>query len=94
MGHAHNKYKCTHTRMHTLLHNLTFALDSRTHTHTHTYTHTHNITGPEGHSFSRPPYVEGEATGRAIALARLVGVPLYVVHVMSNDALAQVGAAE
>jgi len=23
----------------------------------------------EGHSFSRPPYVEGEATGRAIALA-------------------------
>jgi len=48
----------------------------------------------EGHSFSRPPYVEGEATGRAIALARLVGVPLYVVHVMSNDALAQVGAAE
>ena len=32
----------------------------------------------------------GEATARAIRLARLVGVPLYVVHVMSIDALEEV----
>ncbi|KAF5832220.1 hypothetical protein DUNSADRAFT_11977 [Dunaliella salina] len=51
------------------------------------------ITGPEGHALSRPPYVEGEATGRAIRLARLVGVPLYVVHIMSEDALKQVAEA-
>lgn len=36
------------------------------------------------------PQVEGEATGRAIKLAKLVGVPLYVVHVMSEDALEEV----
>ncbi len=41
---------------------------------------------------SRPALVEGEATGRAIRLARLVGVPLYVVHVMSEDALREVRA--
>ena len=37
--------------------------------------------------------VEGEATVRAIRLARLVGVPLYVVHVMSEDAANEVAAA-
>ncbi|KAK9815420.1 hypothetical protein WJX72_003386 [[Myrmecia] bisecta] len=45
------------------------------------------ITGPEGHSISRPSYLEGEATGRAVKLARLLNVPLYVVHVMSKDAI-------
>ena len=39
------------------------------------------ITGPEGHSFSRPPEVEGEATNRAIMIADAAGVPIYVVHV-------------
>ena len=39
------------------------------------------VTGPEGHAYSRPPEVEGEATNRAIVLADMAGVPLYVVHV-------------
>jgi dihydroorotase-like cyclic amidohydrolase len=34
--------------------------------------------------------LEGEATGRAIRLASFVGVPLYVVHVMSIDAMEEV----
>ena len=50
-------------------------------------------TGPAFHASSRPPYVEAEATGRAIALARAAAAPLYVVHLSSADALAQVRAA-
>ena len=41
--------------------------------------------GPEGHAYSRPPEVEGEATNRAIMLADQAGVPLYVVHVSAED---------
>jgi dihydropyrimidinase len=37
--------------------------------------------GPEAHAYSRPPEVEGEATNRAIMIADMAGVPLYVVHV-------------
>ncbi|CAM6094923.1 unnamed protein product [Calypogeia fissa] len=51
------------------------------------------ITGPEGHSLSRPALVEGEATGRAIKLAQFVNAPLYVVHVMSSDALDEIARA-
>jgi dihydropyrimidinase len=42
--------------------------------------------GPEAHAYSRPPEVEGEATNRAIMLADMAGVPLYVVHVSSEQA--------
>jgi dihydropyrimidinase len=43
-------------------------------------------TGPEAHAYSRPAEVEGEATNRAIMIADMAGVPLYVVHVSSEDA--------
>ncbi|NAZ37686.1 dihydropyrimidinase [Rubellimicrobium sp. CFH 75288] len=43
-------------------------------------------TGPEAHAYSRPPQVEGEATNRAVMIADMAGVPLYVVHVSSEDA--------
>ncbi|MBD9527918.1 dihydropyrimidinase [Paracoccus sp. PAR01] len=42
--------------------------------------------GPEGHAYSRPPQVEGEATNRAIMIADMAGVPLYVVHTSCEDA--------
>lgn len=51
------------------------------------------VTGPEGHQLSRPSILEDQGTGRAIALAKLVGAPLYVVHVMSKGAAALIGAA-
>ena len=35
---------------------------------------------------SRPPQVEGEATNRAIMIADMAGVPLYVVHVSCEQA--------
>ncbi|MEL7174873.1 MAG: dihydropyrimidinase, partial [Pseudomonadota bacterium] len=43
-------------------------------------------TGPEAHAYSRPPEVEGEATNRAIMIADMSGVPLYVVHVSCEEA--------
>jgi dihydropyrimidinase len=53
------------------------------------------ITGPEGHPLSRPPMVEGEAANRAIAIADVIGVPVYIVHVScqeSADAIARARA--
>ena len=44
------------------------------------------ITGPEGHAYSRPPEVEGEAANRAIMIADAAGVPLYIVHVSCEQA--------
>ena len=53
------------------------------------------ITGPEGHAWSRPPEVEGEAANRAIMLADMAGVPLYIVHVsciQAHEAIARARA--
>lgn len=44
------------------------------------------ITGPEGHPLSRPPAVEGEAAERAISIAGVLGVPVYIVHVSTEEA--------
>ena len=45
------------------------------------------ITGPEGHPLSRPPEVEGEAASRAIRIAQVLDVPLYIVHNSAKDSL-------
>ncbi|NRG16793.1 dihydropyrimidinase [Rhizobiales bacterium] len=42
--------------------------------------------GPEAHSYSRPPEVEGEAANRAIMIADMANVPLYVVHTSCEQA--------
>lgn len=47
-------------------------------------------TAPRYHPLSRPPEVEGEATGRAIALAELAEAPIYIVHLTSAHALEKV----
>ena len=45
------------------------------------------ITGPEAHPMSRPPQCEGEAANRAIRIAQVLGVPLYLVHTSCKEAL-------
>jgi dihydropyrimidinase len=47
-------------------------------------------TGPEFNAVTRPPVTESEATTRAIALAELAGVPVYVVHLAAAQALESV----
>jgi len=44
-------------------------------------------TEPIYHALTRPPELEGEATNRAIQLARIAGSPLYVVHVTCREAV-------
>jgi dihydropyrimidinase len=51
------------------------------------------ITGPEGHPLSRPPMVEGEAANRAIAIADVLNVPIYVVHVSCIEAAEAISRA-
>jgi dihydropyrimidinase len=51
------------------------------------------ITGPEGHPLSRPPMVEGEAANRAIAIAEVLGVPIYIVHVSCIEAAEAIARA-
>jgi dihydropyrimidinase len=45
------------------------------------------------HPLSRPPEVEGDAVRRALLMARLAGVPLYVVHVSSRQGVEAILAA-
>ena len=50
-------------------------------------------TAPVEHGLTRPPELEGEATSRAIALAKVTGSPLYIVHLSARHALEAVAAA-
>ena len=47
-------------------------------------------TAPKYHALTRPSRAEGEATGRAIALAEMARVPIYIVHLSAADALEKV----
>jgi dihydropyrimidinase len=48
---------------------------------------------PVHHGLTRPPELEGEATNRAIQLAKVTGCPLYIVHLSAANALAAVTQA-
>jgi dihydropyrimidinase len=49
--------------------------------------------GPEAHPLSRPPAVEAEAAERALRIAEVLDVPLYVVHTSCDDALQAIARA-
>lgn len=44
-------------------------------------------TDPIYHALTRPPVLEGEATNRTIALAKVADVPVYIVHVTCSEAV-------
>ncbi len=48
---------------------------------------------PKFHAPGHPELAESEATARAIGLAELVDAPVYVVHVSSKEAAAEIAAA-
>jgi dihydropyrimidinase len=50
-------------------------------------------TAPIYHALTRPPRTESEAVHRAIAMAEIAGVPVYIVHVSTEDALNEVRRA-
>jgi len=50
-------------------------------------------TAPVYHALTRPTVAEAEAVNRAIAMAEIAGVPVYIVHLSSEDALNQVREA-
>ena len=50
-------------------------------------------TDPVYHSLTRPPELEGEATSRAITLAKVANCPLYIVHLTAAQALEAVAEA-
>jgi dihydropyrimidinase len=50
-------------------------------------------TAPKYHALTRPPRAEGEATHRAIALAEIADVPVYIVHLSAAEALEMVTEA-
>ena len=50
-------------------------------------------TAPKYHALTRPARAEGEATHRAIALAEMANVPVYIVHLSAAEALEMVTEA-
>jgi dihydropyrimidinase len=50
-------------------------------------------TAPKYHALTRPARAEAEATHRAIALAEMAGVPIYIVHLSAPEALEMVTQA-
>jgi len=50
-------------------------------------------TAPIYHALTRPTKAEAEAVHRSIAMAEMAGVPVYIVHLSSEDALNQVREA-
>jgi dihydropyrimidinase len=50
-------------------------------------------TAPKYHALTRPARAEGEATHRAIALAEMADVPIYIVHLSASEALEMVTEA-
>ncbi|MCL4160175.1 UNVERIFIED_CONTAM: hypothetical protein GTU68_002810 [Idotea baltica] len=50
-------------------------------------------TDPVNHGYVRRPELEGEATHRAIQLAKIGAAPLYIVHLSASEALEQVAIA-
>lgn len=50
-------------------------------------------THPRYHAQSRPSMIEGEATNRAIVLARMTGEPIYIVHVTCKEAVHAIAEA-
>src|SRR4249920_106813 len=50
-------------------------------------------TAPKYHALTRPPRAEAEATHRAIALAEIADVPIYIVHLSAAEALEKVTEA-
>jgi dihydropyrimidinase len=50
-------------------------------------------TAPKYHALTRPARAEGEATHRAIALAEMADVPVYIVHLSAAEALEMVTEA-
>jgi dihydropyrimidinase len=50
-------------------------------------------TAPKYHALTRPARAEGEATHRAIALAEMADVPVYIVHLSAAEALQMVTEA-
>ena len=50
-------------------------------------------TAPKYHALTRPARAEGEATHRAIALAEIADVPVYIVHLSASEALEMVTEA-
>jgi dihydropyrimidinase len=50
-------------------------------------------TGAAFHPLSRPPEVEGDSVRRSLLMARLAGVPLYIVHVSSRQGVEAISAA-